>query len=219
MEATLTPDAVSEAHVVEGSDGLLLDAQRMAEASGRTAVIDLDSLALSRAFIAERGCSVEARLFAATAGDDYALLAALPPRLNPSTLSLPEGTTITCVGSLEAGGPGIRLRKRARSACRALHQELRAPGLWARVNHAVDEAGSQLAQEAEVASGSGQLAMDSRQSLDRQVERLARELRSAQQPARKRGHFRAASKPVGGPILLGDRLEEPLLPGIHQQPE
>jgi thiamine-monophosphate kinase len=91
------------------SDGLLLDAQRMAEASGCAMSIKLDALPLSRAFIAERGNSVQARLFAATGGDDYALLAALPPSVDPSTLSLPERTTIACIGSLEAGPPSIRL--------------------------------------------------------------------------------------------------------------
>jgi thiamine-monophosphate kinase len=91
------------------SDGLLLDARRMAEASGCTAAIDLGTLALSDAYVAVRGDSLEARLFAATSGDDYALLAALPPDLDPETLSLPCGTTIRRIGSLEAGEPGIRL--------------------------------------------------------------------------------------------------------------
>jgi thiamine-monophosphate kinase len=95
--------------MMDVSDGLLLDAQRMAEASGCAMSIKLDALPLSRAFIAERGNSVQARLFAATGGDDYALLAALPPSVDPSTLSLPERTTIACIGSLEAGPPSIRL--------------------------------------------------------------------------------------------------------------
>ena len=47
----------------------------------------------------------QARLFAATAGDDYALLAALPAGLDPSTLSLPDGTTMARVGALAAGDP------------------------------------------------------------------------------------------------------------------
>jgi thiamine-monophosphate kinase len=99
-----------EAHaMMDVSDGLLLDAQRMAEASGCGMLIRLDGLPLSRAFIAERGNSLPARLAAATGGDDYALLAALPPSVDPSTLSLPEGTTIACIGSLQAGPPSIRL--------------------------------------------------------------------------------------------------------------
>src|SRR5207249_847569 len=78
-------------------------------ASGCGARIGLESLPLSRVFIAERGNSLLARLFAATGGDDYALLAALPPDVDPSTLSLPEGTTIGRIGNLVDGPPAIRL--------------------------------------------------------------------------------------------------------------
>ena len=91
------------------SDGLLIDAARMAEASGCTAMIELDRLPLSGDFIAARGDSRDARLFAATGGDDYALLGAFAADFDPSTLNLPKGTTITAIGSLEAGEPEIRL--------------------------------------------------------------------------------------------------------------
>lgn len=91
--------------MMDVSDGLLLDARRMAEASGCAALIDLDTLPLSKEFQRLSGDA----LFAATGGDDYALLAALPPELDPATLSLPSGTTIARIGSLEAGEPGIRL--------------------------------------------------------------------------------------------------------------
>ena len=95
--------------MMDVSDGLLLDAKRMAEASGCGIAIDLDALPLSEAFTDVRGDSVSARLFAATGGDDYALLAALPAELDPSTLSLPSRTTIERIGTLERGEPGIRL--------------------------------------------------------------------------------------------------------------
>ena len=95
--------------MMDVSDGLLLDAGRLAEASGCRAIIHLDSLPLSRAFIAERGQGEKARLFAATGGDDYALLAALPSAVDPSTLSLPEGTTIERIGTLEQGRAEVRL--------------------------------------------------------------------------------------------------------------
>jgi thiamine-monophosphate kinase len=95
--------------MMDVSDGLLLDLQRMAEVSGCGAVVDLDALPLSTEFIEARGENLEARLFAATSGDDYALLAALPPKLDPATLNLPKGTTMACIGSLEAGQPAIRL--------------------------------------------------------------------------------------------------------------
>jgi thiamine-monophosphate kinase len=93
--------------MMDVSDGLLLDAQRMAQASGCTAMIELDSLPLSDAFMAIHGDDREARLFAATAGDDYALLAALPDDF--STLCLPSGTTIGRLGSLAAGVGSLQL--------------------------------------------------------------------------------------------------------------
>ena len=89
--------------MMDVSDGLLLDARRMAEASGCAISIDLDALPLSSAFVAERGQDRVARLFAATGGDDYALLAALPPNVDPETLSLPSRTRISRIGSFAAG--------------------------------------------------------------------------------------------------------------------
>ncbi|HEX8937494.1 MAG TPA: thiamine-phosphate kinase [Sphingomicrobium sp.] len=91
------------------SDGLLLDAKRMAEASRCTISIELQNLPLSGAFVAERGNDLAARLFAATGGDDYALLAALPSALDPSTLPLPERTRISRIGSLTAGKASLSL--------------------------------------------------------------------------------------------------------------
>ena len=102
----LAPHATA---MMDVSDGLLLDARRLAEASGCRAAIDLDAVPLSDAFKRLRGASIASRLFAATGGDDYALLAALPPELDPVTLSLPSGTTMRRIGSLEAGTPAIRL--------------------------------------------------------------------------------------------------------------
>lgn len=95
--------------MMDVSDGLLLDTRRLALASGLSASIDLDALPLSKALIAELGDSLNTRLFTATGGDDYALLAALPPDRDASTLSLPEGTRITRIGSLDAGNPGVSL--------------------------------------------------------------------------------------------------------------
>ena len=95
--------------MMDVSDGLLLDALRLAEASGCAAEIALDELPLSNAFVTERGEGHGSRVFAATGGDDYALLAALPADLDPSTLSLPRGTSIRRVGTLVAGKPELRL--------------------------------------------------------------------------------------------------------------
>jgi thiamine-monophosphate kinase len=85
------------------SDGLLIDASRLCRASGCAARIDLDSLPISRAYIAERGADRRARLAAATGGDDYALLAALPPDFDPLSLSLPSRTILASIGMLGRG--------------------------------------------------------------------------------------------------------------------
>lgn len=95
--------------MMDVSDGLLIDARRMAEASGIAIAIDLDSLPLSAAFVAEQGHDVAARLFAATGGDDYALLAAFPPALDPATISLPGGTRLSRIGMLSAGEASLSL--------------------------------------------------------------------------------------------------------------
>ena len=97
--------------MMDVSDGLLIDLSRLCSASRCGAEIDLDALPLSRAFIAERGQDRAARLFAATGGDDYALLAALPPDLEPVSLSLPNAPTLTCLGRLVAES-GLKLHDR-----------------------------------------------------------------------------------------------------------
>lgn len=60
--------------MMDVSDGLLIDASRLAAASRLCAAIDLDSVPLSDAFRAHSGETRAARLRAATAGDDYQLL-------------------------------------------------------------------------------------------------------------------------------------------------
>ena len=95
--------------MMDVSDGLLIDALRMAEASGTAMTIDLDCLPLSRAFVAECGQGLKSRLFAATGGDDYALLAALPADVDPVILSLPNRTRIERIGSLVAGKASLSL--------------------------------------------------------------------------------------------------------------
>ena len=89
--------------MMDVSDGLLLDASRLCAASGCGAALDLDSLPLSRAYVAERGVGRRARLAAATGGDDYALLAALPDGFDPLGISLPSGTIFARIGTLTEG--------------------------------------------------------------------------------------------------------------------
>jgi thiamine-monophosphate kinase len=100
--------------MMDVSDGLLLDARRIAEASGCGIEIDLATVPLSDAFRAELGDEEPARLFAATGGDDYALLAALPVEFDAATLCLPSGTRITAIGKLVDGEPRVRLTSAGR---------------------------------------------------------------------------------------------------------
>ena len=94
--------------MMDVSDGLLLDASRLAAASKCRANIDLGVLPLSRAYIAEAGNDRTARLRAATGGDDYALLVALPPDFDPLSLSLPARTILARIGTLTVG-EGLKL--------------------------------------------------------------------------------------------------------------
>lgn len=87
------------------SDGLLIDAGRIAGASGLAVAIDLDAVPLSdeyRGFGEDRA----ARIAAATAGDDYQLIAAVPPAARDAAARI--GTEI---GRFESGS-GLHLRDR-----------------------------------------------------------------------------------------------------------
>ena len=61
------------------SDGVLLDASRIAEASGVAMEIDIAKIPLSPEFVAIFGDDHEARMKAATGGDDYQLLLTASP--------------------------------------------------------------------------------------------------------------------------------------------
>ena len=91
--------------MMDVSDGLLIDALRLAEASGVAAMIDLDTIPLSAEFRACSGHDRAARLMAATAGDDYQLLftAALPLPALPCP--------VTRIGQMVRGS-GIHLHDR-----------------------------------------------------------------------------------------------------------
>ena len=65
--------------MMDVSDGLLIDAARMARASGLAVTVALDRIPLSTEAQGFGGQDRPARLTAATAGDDYELLFALPP--------------------------------------------------------------------------------------------------------------------------------------------
>jgi thiamine-monophosphate kinase len=80
--------------MMDVSDGLLIDAQRMASASGLALEIDLDSVPVAGE-----------RMAAITAGDDYELLFAAPPGFVSPVVA-------TRIGAF-AGGSGLTLRDAA----------------------------------------------------------------------------------------------------------
>jgi thiamine-monophosphate kinase len=88
--------------MMDVSDGLLIDAARMAAASACGIEVALDALPLSEAFLAARG---ETRLDAATAGDDYELLFAAGPGTAPALHALAEelGLPLSRIGACVAG--------------------------------------------------------------------------------------------------------------------
>jgi len=85
------------------SDGLCLDAQRMAIASGVRITIDLDRVPVGLgvpAVAADAG--LDAAEFASTGGEDYELLVAMDPAQIPAA-----GVALTPVGTVSAGEPGL----------------------------------------------------------------------------------------------------------------
>lgn len=87
--------------MMDVSDGLLLDASRIAAASGVQIEIDLAELPLSKQFKTLVGEDRDARMKAATGGDDYQLLLTASPE---TVLSVP----LTCVGICRPGS-GVTL--------------------------------------------------------------------------------------------------------------
>lgn len=64
--------------MMDVSDGLLLDSDRMSAASKVKIGIDIEKIPLSSAYCAMRGDSLDSRLQAASWGDDYQLLFSIP---------------------------------------------------------------------------------------------------------------------------------------------
>jgi thiamine-monophosphate kinase len=93
------------AAMMDVSDGLLIDSSRLAAASAVSIRVELDALPLSEAFLAAFGDGREARLAAATAGDDYELLFAADPGRSAQILALQEelGLTLSRIGVLSQG--------------------------------------------------------------------------------------------------------------------
>ncbi len=91
--------------MMDVSDGLLIDARRMAEASETAIAIESIDVPLSEDFVAVRGDTRQASIEAATVGDDYQLLFASPPRSRRQIETVAEDldAQIQCVGIIEPG--------------------------------------------------------------------------------------------------------------------
>ncbi|QPQ56312.1 thiamine-phosphate kinase [Allosphingosinicella flava] len=96
--------------MMDVSDGLLIDASRMAEASGAAFVVDFARIPLSGDFEIALGNDRPARLRAATAGDDYELLFAAPPEKSEEIGRIADrlGLLMTMIGEVREG-LGLRL--------------------------------------------------------------------------------------------------------------
>src|SRR5690606_32059401 len=86
--------------MMDVSDGLLIDAQRMAQASGVAIAIELDLIPLALPRLAP--------MAAATAGDDYELLFTLPANVQPPAPATRIGSVAAGSGlQLSAGGVAV----------------------------------------------------------------------------------------------------------------
>lgn len=88
--------------MMDVSDGLLIDAGRMAKASDVGIRIDLDAVPLSPAYVAALGDDRDSRMAAVTAGDDYELLFTAPPQHCAAIKQLhrDQRIALTCIGKV-----------------------------------------------------------------------------------------------------------------------
>jgi thiamine-monophosphate kinase len=96
--------------MMDVSDGLMIDALRLAHASEVAIALDLAEIPLSPAYLLAHGSNLDSRLAAATAGDDYELLFTAAAERGAEIARLAEslGLSLTPIGTVEAGR-GLRL--------------------------------------------------------------------------------------------------------------
>ena len=91
--------------MMDVSDGLLIDAARMAQASALALAIELDRVPLSEALLAAVGGDRQARIDACIAGDDYELLFAAPEQSTAAirAASAAAGVPLSAIGRFDTG--------------------------------------------------------------------------------------------------------------------
>ena len=96
--------------MMDVSDGVLIDTLRLAHASEAAIALDLAQVPLSDAYIEARGASLDSRIAAATAGDDYELLFTVPAERGVEIARLAETLELSLsrIGLVESGR-GLRL--------------------------------------------------------------------------------------------------------------
>jgi thiamine-monophosphate kinase len=97
--------------MMDVSDGLLIDAARMASASGLGVEIDLELVPLSAEYRSACGDDLAAVLAAATAGDDYELLFSASDTDAIGGIARGLSVPLTAIGRFAAGA-GLKLRHR-----------------------------------------------------------------------------------------------------------
>jgi thiamine-monophosphate kinase len=90
--------------MIDLSDGLAQDLGHLCRASGVGAEVRLDALPIATA--CRRALGPRAARFAATAGEDYELLVAMPAAARARLRGL--GCRLTRIGTVVAGGPRAR---------------------------------------------------------------------------------------------------------------
>jgi thiamine-monophosphate kinase len=125
LAAGRTLAATGATAMIDLSDGLVGDARHLAETSGALLLVEADSIPLAPGVDAVAAAAGRDPLELATSGgEDYELLAALPPEaVAPAREALAAlGTPLTAIGKVEAardGRPRAEIRRRGGEAVRS----------------------------------------------------------------------------------------------------